>query len=116
MPNYLLLLRHNAGRPRPTSPDQFLAVTKEYVAWTDRIRADGRHKAGDKLTDDPGKVIRPQGGRAAVTDGPYAESKEVLGGYYIITAGDYEDACRVAETCPHIKFGGTIEVRQIETM
>jgi hypothetical protein len=116
MPNYLLLLHQNAVRPRPSSPDQFLAVTKEYMAWTDRIRAEGRHKAGDKLTDDAGKVITAQGGRTTVTDGPYAESKEVVGGYYIISAGDYAEACRVAETCPHLKFGGRIEVRQIEKM
>jgi hypothetical protein len=116
MPNYLLLLRQNPSRPRTGSPDEFLARTKEYMAWTDRIRAEGRHKAGDKLTDDPGKVLRAQGGRAAVTDGPFAESKEVLGGYYIISAASYEEACRVAETCPHLKFGGSIEVRQIEKM
>ena len=116
MSNYLLLLHQNAIRPRPSSPDAFLAVTKEYMAWTDKIRAEGRHKAGDKLTDDPGKVIRAEGGRTSVTDGPYAESKEVVGGYYIISAGDYEEAVRVAQTCPHIKFGGRIEVRQIDKM
>jgi hypothetical protein len=116
MPNYLLLLHQNANRPRPSSPDAFLAVTKEYMAWTDRIRAEGRHKAGDKLTDDAGKVITPQSGRPSVTDGPYAESKEVVGGYYIISASDYDDACNLAATCPHLKFGGRIEVRQIEKM
>ena len=84
--------------------------------WTDRIRAEGRHKAGDKLTDDAGKIITAQGGRASVTDGPYAESKEVVGGYYIVTASDYEDACQLAASCPHLKFGGRIEVRQIEKM
>jgi hypothetical protein len=116
MPNYLLLLHTSTNRPRPSSPDAFLAVTKEYMAWTDRIRAEGRHKAGDKLTDDPGKVITGQGARPSVTDGPYAESKEVVGGYYIVTASDYEDACKLAATCPHLKFGGRIEVRQIENM
>ena len=116
MSNYLLLLHNPLNRPRPSSPDAFLAVTKEYMAWTDKIRAEGRHKAGDKLTDDPGKVIRAEGGRTSVTDGPYAESKEVVGGYYIISAGDYEEAVRVAQTCPHLKFGGRIEVRQIDKM
>ena len=116
MPNYLLLLHGNPGRPRPSSPDEVTARIKEYMAWTDRIRAEGRHKAGEKLTNDPGKAIRAGSGRAAITDGPYAESKEVVGGFYIIAAGDYEEACRVAETCPHLKFGGGIEVRQIDRM
>jgi hypothetical protein len=116
MPNYMLLLHHNLNRPRPSSPDAILAVTKEYMAWADRLRAEGRHKAGQKLTDEPGKIIRPDGGRLSITDGPYAESKEVVGGFFVIGAKDYPEACEIAETCPHLKFGGRIEVRQVDEM
>lgn len=116
MPDYMLLLHQNQDRPRPSSPDEFMAMMKAYLAWTDRIRAEGRHKAGNKLTDDPGKIIRPEGGRTTATDGPYAESKEIVGGFYLISAKDYDEACRVAETCPHLTYGGRIEVRQIQEM
>lgn len=116
MPNYMLLLHQDLDRPRPSSPDEFTAMMKTYMAWTDRIRAEGRHKGGQKLTDEPGKILRAKGGRITITDGPYAESKEVVGGFYLISAKDYEEACRVAESSPHLAYGGRIEVRQIHEL
>jgi hypothetical protein len=116
MPNYMLLLHQNAEREAPTAPDDFMAMMKTYMAWTDKIRAEGRHKGGQKLADGPGKIIASQGGKLTVTDGPYAESKEIVGGFYIISARDYDEACRIAETNPHLTYGGRIEVRQIDEM
>jgi hypothetical protein len=116
MPNYMLLLHSDLNRPRPSSPNEFAAVMKAYMAWTDKIRAEGHYKSGQKLADDAGKVLRPSGGRVTTTDGPYAESKEMLGGYYVISAKDYAEACAVAAGSPHLTFGGRIEVREIEEM
>ena len=116
MPNYMLFLHMNSNRPRPTSPDDIMAVTKAYMAWADRMRAEGRLKGGEKLTFDAGKVMRPKNGKVTVTDGPYAESKELVGGYFAISAKDYDEACRIAESCPHLGYGGTIEVRQVDQM
>jgi hypothetical protein len=116
MPNYVLLLHQNLDRPRPSSPDEFMTMMKTYMAWTDRIRNEGHHKGGQKLTDDAGKILRTQGGRVTTTDGPYAESKEIVGGFYLITAKDYDEACRVAATSPHLTYGGRIEVRQIHEL
>jgi hypothetical protein len=116
MSNYILLLYMNPDRPRPSSPDEALAITRTYVAWTDRIRAEGRHRAGQKLTNDAGKIMLANGGRAKITDGPFAESKDVIGGFWVISAKDYDEACRVAETSPHLGYGGRIEVRQIDEM
>jgi len=116
MPSFLLLLHQNVDRPKPSSPDEYMAITKTYMAWTDRIRREGHHQGGQKLTDDSGKILRNSGGRVSITDGPYAESKEVLGGYYLITARDYEEACKVAATSPHLGYGGRIEVRQIHEL
>ena len=114
MQTYMLLLHQNLDRPRPSSPDEIMAVTKEYMAWADRMRADGRYKGGHKLTEDAGKIIRPNGGRHTTTDGPYAESKEVVGGFFLIDANDYEEASGLAETCPHLKFGGRVEIRRVD--
>ncbi|HEY1540931.1 MAG TPA: YciI family protein [Xanthobacteraceae bacterium] len=116
MPNYMLLLHADSNRPRPTSPDEIMAVTKAYMNWADRMRAEGRLKGGEKLTWDAGKVMRPKNGKVTVTDGPYAESKELVGGYFAISATDYDEACRIAESCPHLGYGGTIEVRQVDQM
>jgi hypothetical protein len=114
MPDFILLLHRPTGAPPVLSPDQISAVTKDYMGWTERMRAEGRVKAGEKLTDDAGRVMRPNSGRVMVTDGPFAESKELLGGFYLITARDYDEACRIAESCPHFKYGGSIEVRQVD--
>ena len=80
-------------------------------------RFEGRHRSGQKLTNDAGKIMQANGGgRAKITDGPFAESKDVIGGFWVISAKDYDEACRVAETSPHLGYGGRIEVRQIDEM
>jgi hypothetical protein len=116
MPNYMLFLHQNSNQPRPSSPDDIMAITKAYMSWADRMRTEGRLKGGDKLTFDAGKVMRAKDGKVTVTDGPYAESKEIVGGYFTISAKDYDEACRVAESCPHLGYGGRIEVRQVDQM
>jgi hypothetical protein len=116
MPDFLLLLHRPAGAPPALSPAQIAAVTRDYMGWTERMHVEGRVKAGEKLTNDAGRIMRSNGGRVIVTDGPFAESKELLGGFYLITARDYDDASRIAESCPHLKYGGSIEVRQIDVL
>ena len=116
MPDFILLLHRPAGPPPVLPPEQASAITKEYIGWGDRLRSEGRLKGGEKLTDDAGRVMRSAGGRIMVTDGPYAESKELLGGFFLLSAEDYKEACHLAESCPHFKYGGTIEVRQIDPM
>jgi hypothetical protein len=86
------------------------------VAWGNRLREHGLLAGSDKLAGDPGRVIRRQGGEVRVTDGPYSESKEVLGGYFTIHADSYAQAIERARDCPHLEFGGTIEVREVEDM
>ncbi len=110
MPDFLLLLHRPAGPPPALSADAAAAMTKDYTGW----RAEGRLKGGEKLTNDAGRVMRAAAGRSIVTDGPYAESKELLGGFFLIAAADYDEACRIAESCPHLKYGGGIEIRQID--
>ncbi len=114
MPDFILLLHRSAGPSPALSPQQVAAVTQDYVGWGERMRAEGRLKAGEKLSNDAGRVLTAETGRVIVTDGPYAESKELLAGFYVVTAPDYDEACRVAEGCPHLKYGGRIEVRQID--
>jgi hypothetical protein len=116
MPNYMLLLHSDTTRPRPSSPDEFAAMMKAYMSWTDKIRREGHHKDGQKLANNAGKIMRVQNGRVTITDGPYAESKEIVGGYYVISAKDYNEACHIAEGSPHLGYGGRIEVREIEEM
>jgi hypothetical protein len=57
--------------------------------------------------------MRSENNKPLVTDGPFAEAKEVMGGVFILEAADYNQAVELAKTCPHMDFG-TIEVRQFE--
>jgi hypothetical protein len=117
MASFMLLLHRPADRARAAfSPEAAGSITREYIDWADRVRAQGHLKAGSKLTDDAGRILRGNSGRVSTTDGPYVESKEIVGGYFLISAGNYAEACRIAEDCPHLKYGSYIEVRQVEEL
>ena len=114
MPRYMLLLHDNPASFADVSPEQMQKVIEKYIAWGNGLREAGVMHAGDKLTDEPGKVLRSNNGNVRITDGPYSETKEVLGGYYIIEASSYEQAIDRSRDCPHLQYGGTIEVRQVD--
>jgi hypothetical protein len=114
MPKYMLLLHDNPAAFANVSPEQMQKIIEKYVAWGARLRQAGIWEASAKLTNDPGRVVRSKDGDVRVTDGPYSETKEVLGGYYLIRADDYAQAVEISRDCPQLEYGGTIEVRQID--
>lgn len=117
MASFLLLLHRPADRPRAAvTPEAVGNITREYMDWADRVRGKGQLKGANKLTDDAGRILRSNNGRMSTTDGPYAESKEIAGGYFLVSAANYAEACRIAEDCPHLKYGTYIEVRQVEEL
>ena len=116
MAKYMLLLHDDPSVFTGMSPEEMQKAIEKYMAWGARLRTSGILIASDKLTDDPGRVMRGRNGQVRVTDGPYSETKEVLGGYYTIEAASYEEAMDRARDCPHLTYGGTIEVRQIDDM
>ncbi len=92
------------------------AAIEQYMAWGERLRERGLLGHSHKLADEPGRVVRSANGAIRVTDGPYSETKEVLGGFYIVVADNYDQAVNLTRDCPHLQHGGTIEVRQIDEM
>ena len=109
MPQFVLMLRDSgAAFPDEMSAEDIQQILEGYGAWAAKVQAQGQ-----KLRDGEGRVIVRKDGGVAVTDGPYVESKEVIGGYFLIDAPDYESAARLAHDCPHLEFG-SIEIRQIE--
>jgi hypothetical protein len=116
MPKYLLFLHEDQGQFDDRSQDEMMRIIQEYGAWAQKMRDEKRFAGGEKLTEDAGKVLRSKGGKIVVTDGPYAESKEVVGGYFAISARDYAEACEIAKECPHLKYGGRVEVREIHEL
>jgi len=95
------------------SPEQIEEVIGRYIAWTEGLRSKGRLIASHKLRDGEGRVVRGNGAKMRVMDGPHAESKEVLGGFWLIEAESYDEALKLVADCPHLEHG-TLEVREIE--
>ena len=116
MPKYMLLLHDDPTAFAGLSPEQMQKVIEKYMTWGRRLREAGYISESHKLADEPGKVMRGQSGRVRVIDGPYSETKEILGGYYVIAADSYDQAIDRARDCPHLEYGGAIEVRQVDMM
>jgi len=116
MPKYMLLLHDNPASFSKLSPEEMQKVIQKYIAWGQRMQNAGVLRDRNKLVDDNGKVLRKSGSDVRITDGPYSETKEVLGGYYTVEAENYDAIVDIVRDSPHFDFGGTIEVRQIEEM
>jgi hypothetical protein len=116
MAQYILLLHDNPSRFAKLSPEEMQKVVEKYMAWGARMRQAGVLRDGKKLVDDNGKVLRKNGAQIRLTDGPYSETKEILGGFYVVEADSYEQVAQLVEDAPHFEYGGTIEVREIEQM
>jgi hypothetical protein len=89
------------------SPDQMEAALEKYMDWSKRSFV-----LGKRLADDSGRVLRAPNGIPRAADGPYSETKEVLGGIFIIEAADYDEAVAFTMDHPHLQFG-TIELRRL---
>ena len=92
------------------------AVYKEYFAFTESIQQSGHFRGGNPLEkSDTATLVRVRDGKTATTDGPYAETKEQLGGYYLVEARDLNEAITIAARIPGARYGA-IEVRPIPAM
>ncbi len=99
MPQYMLLLYDNPSIWEKSSPEEMQQAMSKYMAWVEKPFM----KGSMRLATDPGRVMRANGGKTGVTDGPYSETKEVLGGYYLIEAADYDEAVQRSMDHPHLK-------------
>jgi hypothetical protein len=118
MPEYMLIAHSPAETPADfeVTPEMIQAVIEKYNAWAEKLERQGRLKGINKLRDGEGKVVRGFGDKLVVTDGPYAETKEVIGGYWIVEAASYDEVVEIARDCPQLEFGGSIEVREVEDL
>jgi hypothetical protein len=109
---YLLLI-YTAEATEPPPPDVRESEMKAYGAFTEDIRKRGLMQAGEALEPtSTATTVRVQDGRTVTTDGPYAETKEALGGFYLVDARDLDEAIELAARIPAAKHGA-IEVRPI---
>ena len=111
---YLCLIYDDESKWSTMSKEQGEALMGEYFAFTDAIKTSGHHVAGEALQPTAtATTVRVRQGKISTTDGPFAETKEQLGGYYLINAKDLNDAIQIAAKIPSAKIG-SIEVRPIQ--
>lgn len=115
MAQFLLLLRDDAASFADVSPEQMQAIVARYSGWAAQARAAGTLVASHKLKDGEGRVLRPETRGVRVIDGPFSEGKEVVGGYFLVQAADYDAAVAVARACPHVEYG-SVEVRALDSV
>jgi len=112
MKDYILLFR--GGLDFTTaSPEQMQQSMMKWKTWMDELGAAGKLKGGERLTH-TGAVL--SGTQKQLTDGPYAEGKEVVGGFLVITAGDLAEAIELTKGCPIFEFDGSTEIQEIAKM
>ena len=116
MAQFILMYVVGPGPAPPAlSPPEIQSLVSEYVAWGEKMGADGRMVAGARLTDvysDPGRVCTGNDQEFVVTDGPLAETKEVVGGYAVIEAAGYDEAASLCRNHPAARIG-KIVIRQL---
>ena len=114
MAKFLVLARGTGQAYATRSPQEMQQVVQKYMAWTAGHREAGRMIHAERLRED-GRVVRGSAGKMTVTDGPFAESKEVIGGFWLLEAGSYDEVQAFLKGHPHLE-AGTLEVRQIWDM
>jgi prepilin-type processing-associated H-X9-DG protein len=109
MKEFMMIFRHTPNPAFQMSPEQMQAEIKKWQDWIGGIAAQGKFVGTNQLGFE-GKTLLPN---KTITDGPYAEVKEIVGGYIIVTANSIDEAIKLAEGCPILFIDGHVEVRDI---
>lgn len=112
---FMYLFRGNQREvQRSMSPEQMQQTMKKWMGWIDTLKKSGHVKALGERLDGTGKVVR--GKAKNVTDGPYVEVKDAVGGYMLVEAKDIDQAVELSKGCPILEVDGTVEIRPIMSM
>jgi hypothetical protein len=110
--DYMLLFR-GTNWDKGLSPEQIQKVVSDWYAWFERLKQEGRCIGGHPLQNS-GKMV--SGKNRQVADGPFAESKEAIGGYFYLQVADEAEAIAIAQQCPGLDYGAVVEVRPVAEM
>ena len=97
--------------PEMQSPEAMQQHMQKWFAWVEKLQKEGRYAGGEAL-EPTGKLV--SGPKQIVTDGPFAESKELVGGYFIVNAKDIHEAVALTKDYPDFIFNGKVEVRPVQ--
>lgn len=113
MQDYLLIYRADFSAMSNRTPEELQAGTKRWMDWIGSIAAQNKLTDRGNRLQQTGKVLKADN---VVTNGPYAEIKESIGGYSIVKADSYEAAVELAKGCPVLQMGGHVEIREISVL
>ena len=108
-----MFIFRNDDRMENMPPEELKKYFQLWMDWVAGLQAQGCYIGGEPLEDRPAKVVRGEKG-ITITDGPYMEAKEVVGGYMLIRAKNITEAVEISAACPGLKRGGSVEVRQVQ--
>src|SRR5262245_2270998 len=111
MAKFMLIIHQTPDMWKQLSPEELQRKVEKYQSWVAKFRSSGRYVSGEKLGEDGGKLASLQNGRPHIVDGPYTEAKEVVGGYFLFRADNYEEAVELIRDCPFLQ-DGKIALRQ----
>lgn len=109
---HLILLEYPSDATSPT-PGEMTAIMARFNAWMDGLHDQGR-VAGTHGLELTGKILRGPIGKTVITDGPFAEGKEVVGGYVLLNPCTLEEALTAARACPGLDYSMIVEVRPVK--
>jgi hypothetical protein len=111
MATFMLLIKGGSQDWASYTPEQAQAALQRYVDWASALRASGQLLHADELHE-AAVVMRRKDGQI-VTDGPFVESKEAIGGYYMYRAADMAEAAEIGKACPALDHGGAVEIHEV---
>ncbi len=109
MEKFMLIFRNNPAAFEAAAPEQMQANIQRWMTWMNDLAQAGKLAGAEELTPSAKVVTNKQ----VVTDGPFTESKEIVGGFVIINAANIDEALEIAKNCPNLEFEGSVEVRPI---
>ena len=117
MTQYMLLLHQGPGNMADLPREKMMEVVKRYYTWSTTMREKGKLVGGEKLAAGGVRHVKVKDGMPVASDGPYAEAKDVIGGYFVIEAKDDAEADALARDCPHLwNATNWVELRPIDLM
>jgi hypothetical protein len=108
MKEYMMIFRNEKRKVQPSS-EQMQNMLKDWQSWIGNIAKQGKYVGTNRLLPE-GRTIKPN---KIISDGPYMEAKELVGGYLIVKAKSLDEAMEMAQTCPNLTYGGNVEVRTV---
>jgi hypothetical protein len=108
---YMLIFR-GTDWYKGLSPAQMQEVADHWMNWFKGLMDSGKATAGNPL-EGQGRIVSEKNGRVVISDGPFAESKETIGGYFLLQVDSFEEALEIARECPGLRYGIRVEVRPV---